>query len=303
MRLLSAFVMACCVSLYPDSVSAQDAAALAWTDVPTARRAAARSADSRLGRCAPRGSRDRIAERPQRAGVGERRRALAVRAAADAGRRAVRARRHVAVRPEPDDRRRDGWRCVAVLRAIEHGAAGRAHVERRRRDPASGERQDPAVVSGSRRQSRAARHVQYASCVACRRARHGSRFLRHLLLLRARAAEDRSGANGSDPRLVGRLEHRSLDQRQRARDLGRLQRADRAPAAVRRRSPGRRRAPRRGMGGLVARARADASRRGTVARERRRRVGERPSPRSATGRRGAFQSWRTSTGWSGSAAT
>ena len=146
----------------------------------------------------------------QRAGRCEGR--LVADAAGDGRRRAAHA--HRARRLDNADReRRARRRRVAVLRAVEHGMAGAQYARCRLGSGALGQRSHPAGHHRARQQRRAAHGFRRAARVAGGRAHHHRAFLGRVLLLRARAAEDRERAAGHHLVQLGRLAHRAVDER------------------------------------------------------------------------------------------
>ena len=136
---------------------------------------------------------------------------------AAASRRSVHAHREQCRRRHADDQRRAGRRRLAVLGAVEHGAAVWRTLDARAEIAgASSDRirllTVPQDWQARRRRSTFAGPVQWRTTTSDTRAR----LLRGLLLLRARIAEDRRRADGTDQRRLGRLAHPGLDQQSSA---------------------------------------------------------------------------------------
>ena len=127
-------------------------------------------------------------------------------------------------------------------------------------------------------------------------------FLRGLLLLRPRTAEDHRCADGPGQRLVGRFADRGVDQRRSAAQGRRLRRRARRARAVRDRSAGGDRAAgaRSGRsGGAAGPAWPRATSRGARITCRREDVARRAARSWAHGKPGACPHWPTSTACSG----
>ncbi|MCW0417011.1 hypothetical protein NB689_002765 [Xanthomonas sacchari] len=201
--------------------------------------------------CAVSGSR-RAAARPAAAGVGERR--AGCHGVGDlrppVGQRTCRCRRPLACHVQAGRRGRSlrhdgargtgapgrarcaGGRCVAVFRAVEHGAAGVARAGCEPRTGRGRRAQHPSVHRAQDRGGRAAGCVPCCGRVATRGTGHGAGVFGRVLLLRAGAAEDGQGADGADPGGLGRCADRGLDQRRRAACAGWHGRGARCAGAV-----------------------------------------------------------------------
>ena len=105
-----------------------------------------------------------------------------------------------------------GRRRVAVLRAVEHGMAGAQHASMHDSEVQhSANDTHPPRDHPARRRAGAARGFRGPARVESGRSRDHAGFLRGLLLLRARAAEDGERAAGPHHSSLGRHAHRDLD--------------------------------------------------------------------------------------------
>lgn len=228
---------------------------VAQSAVRRSRGAAARSADPHLGAggAGRRGDGFACERVDTRAGRCER--TLAGGAAAACRRRPLRPLGHERIRRAAGGERRADRRCLAVLRPVQHGAAGAQHAGRRCRNRRRRQQYHP-YADGLRRGQPHTAYEHFAGPMAGGVAGHGRCILRHLLLLRARAAEERARAAGADQRLVGGLQDSHLVEPARAEGAGRLRRRARDACALCERCARGGAAFRRRVGELVEEPRA-----------------------------------------------